>query len=187
MLTINESDESSISFIRTYSYHSWLATTRPVWPFLAGTIIGSGAANPGKKVEDDGVPAMANHSPEEPEKGGKPWENHEKNPGCQGFPLILAATPQKTRVDVGDLHLFGTWDHPTNLPWECGRSPHWGFAPDLDPHFWMVRHHILGLVGHYVICTHVCMYVCMYRYVCMYVSICMYVCMSCHVMSCHVM
>ena len=47
----------------------------------AGTIIGSGAANPGKKVEDDGVPAMANHSPEEPEeKGGKtmgkPWENH---------------------------------------------------------------------------------------------------------------
>ena len=43
-------------------------------------------------------------------KGGKPWENHEKNPGCQGFPLILEATPQKTRVDVGDLHLFGTWD-----------------------------------------------------------------------------
>eukprot|EP00434_Breviolum_minutum_P004481 symbB.v1.2.003952.t1/scaffold212.1/size265043/10 len=30
----------------------------------AGTIIGSGA-NPGKKVEDDGVPATANNSPEE--------------------------------------------------------------------------------------------------------------------------
>eukprot|EP00435_Cladocopium_sp_Y103_P030036 s5274_g7.t1 len=34
----------------------------------AGTIIGSGAANP-KKVEDDGVPATANHSPEEPHEG----------------------------------------------------------------------------------------------------------------------
>ena len=54
----HESDESS--FICSIGHDS------------AGTIIGSGAANPGKKVEDDGVPAMANHSPEEPEeKGGE--------------------------------------------------------------------------------------------------------------------
>ena len=97
----HESDESS--FICSIGHDS------------AGTIIGSGAANPGKKVEDDGVPAMANHSPEEPEeKGwktmGKSW-NIMKNNSWWFPPQFFWSSSPKNMVDVwwsmGFTHL---WD-----------------------------------------------------------------------------